>query len=69
MIGGMGDIMVGSVWWFIWMYVWCREVGEVVLWIRWFQVCVEMVGNLIFNGLVVIVQTFSQRRFLIAQRM
>ena len=76
MIGGRERIVVGGVWWFIWLYVWCREVGEValevgrvVLWIRWFQVCVEMVGHLIFNGLVVIVQPFSQGRFLIAQRM
>ena len=68
--------MVGGVWWFIWLYVRCREVGgvalevgRVVLWIRCFQVCWELVGHLIFNGLVVIVQTVSRGRFLMAQRM
>ena len=76
MIGGRRNIVVRGVWWFIWMCVWCREVsgvvlevGRVVLWIRWFQVCWELVGHLVFNGLVVIVQPFSQEMFLIAQRM
>ena len=69
-------IVVGGVWWFIWLYVWCREVGgvalevgRVVLWIRWFQVCWELVGHLVFKGLIVIVQTLSQGRCLIPQRM
>ena len=46
MIGGRGNIVVGGVWWFIWMCVLCREVGgvvlevgRVVLLIRWVQVC------------------------------
>ena len=76
MIGGRENIVVGGVWWFIWVSVWCREVGgvvlgvgKVILWIRCFQVCWELVGHLVFNGLVVIVQPFSQGRFLIAQRM
>ena len=76
MIDGRERIVVGGVWWFIWLYVWCREmggvaleVGRVVLWIRWFQVCWELVGHLVFNGLVVIVQTVSRGRFLMAQRM
>ena len=76
MIGGRESIVVGGVWWFIWLYVWSREVGgvvlevvSVVLWIRWFQVCWELVGHLVFKGLIVIVQTLSQGRSLIAQRM
>ena len=76
MIGGRGNIVVGGVRWFIWMCVWCREVGgvalevgRVVLWIRWFQVCGKLVGHLVFIGLIVIVQTVSQGRFLIAQKM
>ena len=61
MVDGTVRIVVGS--------VWCREVGEVVLWIGCFYVWLEMVGHLVFIGLIVIVQTFSQGRCLIPPRM